>query len=197
MLLNQEPDLEVCGEAATVQEALADVPDRRPDIVVVDISLAGRSGLELIKDLGKRMPRLPILVLSTYDELLYAERSLRAGARGYVMKQEPVEQIINGVRQVAAGGIYLSDAMRAKLVHKHFAAASAPPPSDMERLSDRELEVFRLIGMGHGTRRIAVDLHLSVSTIETHRLHIKDKLRLQTAPELIRCAVEWVSSHRV
>jgi DNA-binding NarL/FixJ family response regulator len=193
-LLDQERDMQVCGEAGNAPEAMEAVPKMEPDVVVLDLALGGRSGVELIKDLCARVPGIRILVLSTFDEGLYAERSLRAGARGYIMKQERVERILAGIREVAAGGIFLSEAMRAKLVHKHLGVA-ADFKGDVEQLSDRELEVFRLLGLGHGTRRIAAELHLSVSTIETYRSNIKHKLNLPNAPELVRSAVEWAHRH--
>ena len=193
-LLNQEADLEVCGQAGTAARALVEIDVARPDLVIADISLVGKSGLELIKDLARRHARLPILMLSTHDESLYAERALRAGARGYIMKQEPMEHVMDAIRRVLRGEIYLSEAMRAKLVHKHLRGASAVTLSDIEQLSDRELEVFRLLGRGLGTRQIAGELHLSVSTIETYRGQLKSKLGLTRAPELVRRAVEWVHS---
>lgn len=193
-LLDQERDMRVCGEAGNAPEAMEAVPKMKPDVVILDLALGGRSGIELIKDLRARVPGIRILVLSTFDEGLYAERSLRAGARGYIMKQEPVERILAGIREVAAGGIFLSEGMRAKLVHKHLGVAS-DLSGDIEQLSDRELEVFRLIGLGHGTRHIAAELHLSVSTIETYRSNIKHKLKLRNAPELVHSAVEWAHRH--
>jgi DNA-binding NarL/FixJ family response regulator len=193
-LLNQEADLEVCGEAGCAAKAVPGIAAARPDLVIADISLVGASGLELIKDLVRLHPRLPILMLSTHDEALYAERALRAGARGYVMKQEPVEHVMTAIRQVLRGDLYLSESMRARLVHRHVRGANAITVSDIEHLSDRELEVFRLLGRGLGTRQVAGQLHLSVSTIETYRGQIKKKLGLARAPELTRRAVEWVHS---
>ena len=194
-LINHERDLEVCGQANTAAKAVTDIEPLKPDLVVVDVSLTtGASGLELIKDLVARHPRLRMLALSTHDEALYAERALRAGAKGYVMKQEPTEKVMAAIRQVLAGGIFLSDAMKDRLLRKITQSGSAPSASEIERLSDRELEVYRLIGQGRGTRQIANELHLSMSTVETYRTHIKEKLHLSSASELVRRAVEWVHS---
>jgi DNA-binding NarL/FixJ family response regulator len=194
-LINHEPDLEVCGEAGTAAKALPAIEKAKPDLVIVDVSLTkGASGLELIKDLAVRQSRLPVLTFSTHDEALYAERALRAGARGYVMKQEPTANIMQAIRKTLNGEIYLSKAMNDRLLHKLVQPYSVSAASEVEQLSDRELEVFRLLGRGHGTRAIAKELHLSVSTVESHRAHIKDKLHLHTAPALVRHAVEWVHS---
>lgn len=194
-LINHEPDMEVCGQANTAAKAVTEIETAKPDLVVVDVSLTtGASGLELIKDLLVRHPRLRMLALSTHDEALYAERALRAGAKGYVMKQEPTEKVMTAIRQVLDGRIYLSDAMNNRLLHRMTQSGSAPTATEIERLSDRELEVYRLIGQGRGTRQIATELHLSISTVETYRTHIKDKLHLASAPELVRRAVEWVHS---
>ncbi|HEX7570535.1 MAG TPA: response regulator transcription factor [Verrucomicrobiae bacterium] len=194
-LINHERDMEVCGQANTAAKAVTDIEPLKPDLVVVDVSLTtGASGLELIKDLVARHPRLRMLALSTHDEALYAERALRAGAKGYVMKQEPTEKVMAAIRQVLDGGIFLSDAMKDRLLHKMTQSGSAPTATEIERLSDRELEVYRLIGQGRGTRQIADELHLSMSTVETYRTHIKEKLHLASAPELVRRAVEWVHS---
>lgn len=192
-LINYQSDLCVCGQAGSAAKAMGGIETARPDLVVVDISLAESNGLELIKSLGSRHPGLSILVLSTHDETLYAERAMRAGARGYVMKQAPTSDVMKAIRTVLDGQLYLTDAMRTRLVHKQL---SGEPPSrgtDIDRLSDRELEVFELLGHGHTTRRVAARLHLSVSTVETHRAHIKEKLKLDNAVELVRRAVEWVN----
>jgi DNA-binding NarL/FixJ family response regulator len=193
-LLNQQPDLQVCGQAGTTPEALTAAEALKPDLVLVDISLGGTSGMELIKDLAHRYANLPILVLSTHDELLYAERSLRAGAKGYVMKQEPTDLVMAAIRQVLRGGVYLSEEMHNRLLHKVARGPAVPQASEVDQLSDRELEVFQLIGEGCTTARIAASLRLSVSTVETHRAHIKEKLNLENATELLRRAVEWVES---
>jgi DNA-binding NarL/FixJ family response regulator len=194
-LINCESDMEVCGQAGNASRAIAEIAALKPDLVIVDVSLtSGPSGLELIKDLLVRHPRLRMLALSTHDESLYAERALRAGAKGYVMKQEPTEKVMAAIRQVLHGRIYLSEAMNERLLRKMTQPGHPPGTSEIERLSDRELEVYRLIGQGRSTRQIAHELHLSISTIETHRTHIKDKLHLSSAAELVRRAVEWVHS---
>ncbi len=194
-LINHEMDLEVCGTAGTAAGAVEEIEKQKPDLVVIDVSLGrGASGLELIKDLASRYRRLRMLGLSTHDETLYAERALRAGAKGYVMKQEPTEHVMQAIRKILNGEVYLSKRMSDHLLHRMTQPHSAPTVSDIERLSDRELEVYRLLGQGRGTRQIAAELHLSISTIETHRTHIKDKLNLHSTPELLRHAVEWVHS---
>ena len=190
-LLNYQTDLQVCGQAGTAGQALTAIATLKPDLVIVDISLAGTSGIELIKDLASQDPILRILVLSTHDELLYAERALRAGARGYVMKHEPTEQVMTAIRQVLLGEVYLSERMRNRVLEKVTKGVSAAIASNVDQLSDRELEVFELIGEGRSTGQISASLHLSVSTVETYRAHIKEKLGLSSATELMRCAVEW------
>jgi DNA-binding NarL/FixJ family response regulator len=191
-LVNQQPDLEVCGQAGTAPEALTAAALLKPDLVVVDISLGGTSGIELIKDLASREAALPTLALSVHDELLYAERALRAGAKGYIMKQEPTEQVMAAIRLVLRGGVYLSERMRDRLFQQVARGAAVTQESEVDELSDRELEVFELIGKGRTTAWIAKNLHLSVSTVETHRAHIKQKLKLENATELVHCAVDWV-----
>jgi DNA-binding NarL/FixJ family response regulator len=194
-LVNGEADLEVCGEAATAAAAVPKIEALKPDLVIIDVSLTKRaSGLELMKDIAARNARLPMLALSTHDESLYAERALRAGAKGYVMKQEPIDRVMEAIRRILRGELYLSKAMNDRLLRKVTRPNTAPTASEIEQLSDRELEVYRLIGLGHGTRAIAAQLHLSVSTVETYRAHIKDKLHLSNASELMRHAVEWVHS---
>jgi DNA-binding NarL/FixJ family response regulator len=191
-LLNYQTDLQVCGQAGTAGQALTAIATLKPDLVIVDISLAGTSGIELIKDLASQDPILRILVLSTHDELLYAERALRAGARGYVMKHEPTEQVMTAIRQVLLGEVYLSERMRNRVLEKVTKGVSAVIASNVDQLSDRELQVFELIGEGRSTGQISASLHLSVSTVETYRAHIKEKLGLQNATELVQHAVEWI-----
>jgi len=191
-LIDYQTDLQVCGQAGNAGQATTGIAALKPDLVIVDISLAGTSGIELIKDLVGRDADLRILVLSTHDESLYAERALRAGARGYVMKHQPTEHVMTAIRHVLSGGVYLSERMQNRLLYKVVGSAPAALASDIEQLSDRELEVFQLIGEGRGTREIGANLHLSVSTVETYRAHIKEKLRLENATELVQRAVEWV-----
>jgi DNA-binding NarL/FixJ family response regulator len=192
-LINYQPDLVVCGQAGTASKAITGIHSLKPDLAVVDISLAESNGIELIKQVRVLHPRLPVLVLSTHDEALYAQRALRAGARGYVMKQAPTSEVMNAIRQVLAGDLYLSEAMRTRLVHEHLHGIAPLRSTDIGNLSDRELEIFELIGHGQTTTRIALKLRLSVSTVETHRAHIKQKLKLSNAIELVRRAVEWVN----
>ena len=192
-LINEEPDFEVCGQAGDAREALDLMGKLSPRIAVVDISLDGGSGLELIKDIKAQHPKIDALVLSMHDEALYAERAMRAGAAGYIMKREATSKVLDALRAVLAGGLYFSNAVNALLAQK-LVQGAAGKPTPIEILSDRELEVFRLLGQGRGTRQIASDLHLSISTVETYRTHIKEKLRLNRAPELVRHAVEWVHS---
>jgi DNA-binding NarL/FixJ family response regulator len=195
-LINYQADLEVCGQEGTAARAIAEIERLKPDLVIVDLSLAESNGLELIKDLKSRLPALPLLVLSTHDESLYAERAVRAGALGYVMKQAPTSEVMSAIRATLRGEVYLSETMRTRLVHKQL-AGGAPTGvgehSEVEALSDRELEVFELLGHGHTTRKIAARLHLSVSTVETHRAHIKSKLKLSNALDLVRSAVAWIN----
>jgi DNA-binding NarL/FixJ family response regulator len=168
----------------------------RPDAAVVDISLEGRNGLELIKDIKAAVPHLPILALSMHDETLYAERALRAGAQGYVMKKEPTKSLIEALRRILGGGIHVSEKMAARIMH-HFASHGPnPAASPEELLSDRELEVFQLIGRGQGTRQIADDLHLSMKTVSCDRQNIKTKLSLPNSTELVRHAIHWAQSHQ-
>lgn len=192
-LINYQPDLTVCGQADTAKLALAGIQAARPHLAIVDISLSESSGLDLIKDLKCHHPDLPVLVLSTHDEALYAERALRAGARGYVMKQAPTSEVMKAIRTVLTGELYLSDPMRSRLVRQQFDGSKPSGRAELDGLSDRELQVFELLGHGHTTRRIATRLHVSVSTVETHRAHLKQKLRLVDAVQLVRRAVEWVN----
>jgi DNA-binding NarL/FixJ family response regulator len=189
-MLSQEEDLHICGQYEEASRAFEAIGQIMPDIVLVDLSLKGSSGLELIKNIKANYPKVLILVLSMYDEALYAERVLRAGASGYVMKQEATERVLNAVRQVLAGGIYLSEKMSAKFMHQLVGGRTMGSGSLVERLSDRELEVFGLIGQGRATREIAEQLHLSVKTIESHRAHIKEKLNLRSATELVHRAIQ-------
>lgn len=195
-LIEQEPDLSVCGVAASVPEALQAIAAEQPDIALVDLSLQDTSGIELIKDIKARQPQLPVLVLSMHDETLYAERALRAGARGYIMKEEATERVMTAIRKVLSGEIYLSERMSARLVSKLVDGPPTTGGAPVERLSDRELQVFEMIGRGIGTRQIAEALHISVKTIETHRERIKTKMRLANNSELVQHAMQWTSFER-
>ena len=191
-LIEGESDLQVCAEADSAAATLEALDSPLPDLVIVDLTLAGASGLGLIKDIKARHPDLPILVLSMHDESLYAERALRAGAAGYVMKQEATEHIVEAIRQVLGGQVYLSDRMAARLLHRVVGRTGTESrPSPIEALTDRELEVFQLVGQGLSTRQIAEQLFLSVKTVETHLEHIKTKLGLESGRELVRQAVRW------
>jgi DNA-binding NarL/FixJ family response regulator len=188
-LISREHDLAICGEAETAGQALDAVANLKPDLVLADISLPGRNGVELIKDIRSLQPAVLILVISMHDESLYAERVLRAGARGYIMKQESGPTMIQAIRQVLAGRIYLSDKMSARILEN--VAGKRAKASPIERLSDREFEVFQLIGRGKSTVQIAEELHLSTKTVEAHRAQVKAKLDLKTMPELISFASRW------
>ncbi len=193
-LINNEPDLTVCCEAETAHQALDAIHRILPDLVLADITLPDKSGLELIKDVQAMHPGLAVLVISMHDESLYAERVLRAGGRGYIMKQEGGKKLMEAIRQVLNGKIYLSDKMSDKILEIFSGRRSDTGRSPVENLTDREFEVFQLVGQGKGTRQIAEKLHLSVKTVEVHRMNIKAKLKLQSASELIRFAVRWVET---
>lgn len=192
-LISMEPDLEVCGEASNVQEALAFVDSNPVDLVVTDLTLPGRNGLELIKDLGTIHPALPVLVLSMHDELLYAERVLRAGGRGYVTKDAAPSRLIDGIRTVLGGGVYASP-----LVTSHFLNSLSPTQRakkqsfPLQRLTDREIEVFELIGQAKSHHDISKQLGISPRTLDAHRTHIREKLGLQDSNDLTRHAIRWV-----
>jgi DNA-binding NarL/FixJ family response regulator len=190
-LIDHEKDLSVCGVADDIHHALDQVGALGPDLVIVDISLRGSNGIELLKNIKVRYPKQAVLMLSMHDESLYAVRALRAGAAGYVMKQEATEKVLSAIRQVLNGEIYLSERMEKKMMHQLVGGRAARTGSPLEDLSDRELEVFNLIGQGHGTRQIAEELHLSIKTIESHRAHIKEKLNLKNATELVQHAIQW------
>ena len=190
LLINREQDLAVCGEAEEAETAMTEIAAKKPDILIVDISLNGPDGLDLLKSLRTLYPSLPVLILSMHDESIYAERALRARANGYIMKQEATEKVLVAVRRILGGAIYLSDRMANKLLHQYVSGASADLNSRLSALSDRELEVFRLIGEGRSTRQIAEKLHLSIKTVETYQAHIKDKLSLQSGRELVQHAIQ-------
>lgn len=191
-LINEEPDLSIVAEAEDFPQALSAVESANPDVAIVDISLKDRSGIELIKEIRAKRPELPILVLSMHDESLHAERVLRAGAKGYIMKQEATEQVMNAIRRVLRGEVYLSERMSSRMVNRLVAGPQNVGGSPIERLSDREFEVFQMIGQGVGPSEIAEKLGLSVKTVETHRERIKEKLNLASGSELIRYAMQYV-----
>jgi DNA-binding NarL/FixJ family response regulator len=191
LLINREADLQVCGEAEEANGALDALDAMDPDIVVLDISLNGPDGIDLLKAIRSRKASLPMLVLSMHDELIYAERALRAGASGDIMTQEATERVLVAIRRILNGDVYLSDRAASRMVQQYVRGSAAARQSSVAGLSDRELEVFRLIGDGHGTRQIADELHLSVKTVETYQAHIKEKLSLRNARELVQRAIEW------
>ena len=191
--IGAEPDMEVCLDVGTATAALRAMETCSPDLVLVDLSLGDHSGLELIKGLQTLHPDVPVLVFSMHYESIYAERALRAGARGYIMKSEGAEELIRAIRHVLNGEVYLSPTMRNHVVHRFAGGPAVFAREKAALLSDRELEVFELVGKGHTTREVAERLHLSISTIETHRSHIKDKLNLRNGAELIRAAVQWAA----
>ncbi len=189
--INSQADLKVVAEAGTMQEAFKLVSENKPDIVIIDVSLDGNNGLELMKQLMFRDAEVRMLAYSMHDEQIYAERALRAGAKGYLMKQEPPETLLNAIRTVLSGKIHLSPAISDRLLGKLVGAGQTTPASPVESLSDRELEVLHLLGQGMTTSKIADKLCLSVKTVETYREHLKQKLHLQSGPELLRYAIEW------
>ncbi len=196
-LIHQQADLEVCGEAESAPQALDAVLKSRPDIAIVDISLKGASGIELIKNIRAVVPEVAVIVLSMHDESLYAERALRAGARGYIMKRETAKKVIAAIRQVLQGKLYLSESMRVHFAEK-FVGGDPPATSlPVNQLSDRELEVFQLLGQGYETRQIAASLNISMKTVQAFCARIKEKLSLTSATELLREAVRWHDNQQI
>lgn len=189
-LINAAPDLSVVGQAASAGEAMEVIAAKRPRLVIVDLSLGGKPGIELIKDLAIQFPETIVLVLSMHDEKLYAQRTIRAGAKGYIMKQEASGLILTAARRVLSGGMYLSEKISAGLLQQ-LAGTKKPGRMGLELLSDRELQIFEMIGRGTATRDIAETLHLSIKTVEAHREHIKQKLNLASSTELVRHAVQY------
>jgi DNA-binding NarL/FixJ family response regulator len=194
--LHREPDLEICAEAGNASQALQAVERTKPDLVLADINLPGRNGLELIREIRAVSPRLPVLVLSMHDESVFAERVLRAGGRGYVSKEVGPEKLAEAIRQVLSGKIYVSDTVSTRLLDGLSSKGTARAASPLEKLTDRELEVFALIGQARETKEIAQRLRMSTKTVEAHRGAIKRKLKLKTGPELTRHAVLWVEATR-
>jgi len=194
LVINQQHDLAVCGEAADARQAFGAIAKLKPDVALVDISLETSSGLELIKDAHAQFPKLIMLACSMHDEALYAERALRAGARGYIMKREPTGELLAAIRHVLTGELYTSRKMAGRMMRQFISepAAAGPRPAT-ELLSDRELEVFQLLGKGQGTHEIAQLLHLSPKTVSCYRQNIKTKLNLKSANELVHHAIHWAT----
>ncbi|HSH92601.1 MAG TPA: response regulator transcription factor, partial [Roseimicrobium sp.] len=193
-LLAQLPGLTICGEAENAPHGLEAMRRSKPDIVLVDISMPGSNGIELIKLMLAEEPRLKVLVVTMHDESVYALRSLRAGAKGYVMKQQAMDTVVDAVCKVMEGGIYVSPQFSDRLVFRAIQGSDSDMGSPVDQLSDRELEVLQLFGRGESTRNVAERLHLSVKTIETHRAHIKEKLGFRDAEEMMKFATEWVTA---
>jgi DNA-binding NarL/FixJ family response regulator len=195
-LINQQADLQVCGETESAPAALQMMGQVNPEIAIVDISMERGSGLELIKDIKANYPNVMVIVLSMHDEALYAERALRAGARGYIMKREATKNILQAIRSVRGGKLYVSDKMAMMLAEKFVEGQPAKQISLIEKLSDRELEVFQLLGRGYSTRRIGEELHVSFKTVQAFCARIKEKLGLASATELLLEAVRWNDSQQ-
>ena len=196
LLINRESDLLVCGEAEEAMGAMHVLASAQPDVVIVDISLNGPDGIDLLKNIRTTHPTLPVLILSMHDESIYAERALRAGANGYIMKQEATEKVLVAVRRILNGEIYVSERISNQILKHYITGSGTIRNSSIGDLSDRELEVFRLIGEGHGTRQIAEELRVSVKTVESYQAHIKEKLSLRNARELMQRAFEWHASEK-
>ena len=195
-LIHEEQSLTVCGQAEDAHQALKAISESRPDMAIVDITLKNSDGIDLMKSIRSQYPKLPVLILSMHDETLYAERALRAGAMGYIMKQEASEKLMEAVHEILSGQIYCSDNISRRVMRKFARGKADIKDSPIDSLSDRELQVFRLIGCGYRTSEIAKKLYLSVKTIETYRTHIKEKLNLANSAELLRYAILWVNSHQ-
>lgn len=191
-LINRDLGMVVCGEADNNADALQLIQEKKPDIAIVDITLRGSSGLELIKDIKAQGLAVNVLVLSMHDEELYAERALRAGARGYITKNEASSEVVNAIRQVMAGDVYASKRMTSRLLARMGQRRSEPNVGGVATLADRELEVFQMLGRGRNTREIAHELNLGESTVETYRARIKEKLQLRSSAELYLRAGQWV-----
>ena len=194
-LINEEPDFEICGQAGSSREALALIGALLPRIIIVDISLEGGSGLELIKDIKVLHPQVGMIVLSMHDEMLYAERAMRAGAAGYITKREATDKVLDAIRTVLQGGLYFSNAVNAMLAQRHVQGAGDKPAA-IEALSDRELEVFQLLGRGFSTRQVSEQMNVGFKTVHVYCARIKEKLNLANINELIFQAVRWHESQQ-
>ena len=193
-LIDSEPGLMCCGGAKSAEEALHEIPGCKPDLVITDITLPNRSGLDLIKDIVAMYPEIPVFVYSMHDEMLYAERALRSGARGYLMKEAGSEKMLDAIHLMLSGQISVSPQIAAKILNQFTGAAPRSSNSPVEKLTDREFDVFQLIGKGRTTKEIADQLHISPKTVAIHREHIKDKLGIRSATELTHHAIRWVTS---
>jgi DNA-binding NarL/FixJ family response regulator len=196
-LINAQDDLMVCGEAEDSSDAIGGIARTRPDVAVIDISLKNESGLELVKNLGSQFPLVALIVLSMHDEALYAERALRAGARGYVMKRETTKSVLTAIRRVLEGSVYLSERVVNGMARRFSVSGKASASSPVERLSDRELEIFRLLGQGRTTSQIAEDLHLSLKTVQAYCARAKEKFGVNSLGELLRAAIRWEEAAHV
>jgi len=193
-LLRMEEGLEICGEAGSARDGMIAIENLKPDLVILDLTLPDKHGLEALKDIHALHPGLNCLILSMHDEALYAERALRAGARGYIMKEVAADHLVTAVRKIISGGVYVSETMAARMIAQFSGARGRATTSGIETLTDRELEVLALIGAGSATKHIAERLGISARTVEAHRAHIKDKLTITDGPALVRYAVQWVES---
>jgi DNA-binding NarL/FixJ family response regulator len=196
-LINGQDDLIVCGEAKDSANAINEIAKARPDVALIDISLTNESGLELVKQLGKQFPRVALIILSMHDEALYAERALRAGARGYVMKREASKSVLAAIRRVLGGGVYVSERIVNRMARKVASSREQLAGSPVERLSDRELEIFRLLGQGRTTSQIAADLNLSLKTVQAYCARAKEKFGVTSLTELLRAAIRWDDASQV
>ena len=196
-LINGQNDLIVCGEAKDSAQAIDGIPKAQPDVALIDISLTNESGLELLKNLGRQFPQVALIVLSMHDEALYAERALRAGARGYVMKHETSKSVLASIRRVLEGGVYLSERIVSRMALRSTSSRGAVASSPLERLSDRELEIFRLLGQGRTPSEIAGDLNLSLKTVQAYCARAKEKFGVTSLTELLRAAIRWDDASQV
>ena len=196
-LINGQDDLIVCGDAEDSSQAIIGIANTQPDVALIDISLKDESGLELVKNLKRQFPFIGLIVLTMHDETLYAERALRGGARGYVMKREATKSVLASIRRVLEGGIYVSEKIINRLIQGPLVSGQASVTSSVERLSDRELEIFRLLGQGRATAQIAADLKLSLKTVQTHCARAKEKLGVSSLTELLCAAVRWEDSSHI
>jgi DNA-binding NarL/FixJ family response regulator len=196
-LINQQEDLQVCGQAEDAAQALAGIGATRPELALIDISLKTASGLELVKDLKSNFPSVALIVLSMHDEMLYAERALRAGARGYVMKRETTKDVLTAIRRVLQGDVYVSERVVNLMARRLGSSRKASAASPVEQLSDRELEIFRLLGQGLSTSQIATDLHLSLKTVQAYCARAKEKFGVDSLSDLLRAAIRWEDASHV